>query len=71
MYLSLSLSLSLARARALSLCRWIIRVRYPPMLRVLQMSDLTREQPRMNRDQMLGTVRMSKETYFIVQRYLL
>jgi phosphate transporter len=33
---------------------WIIRVRYPPMLRVLQMSDLTREQPRMNRDQMLA-----------------
>jgi hypothetical protein len=24
------------------------------MLRVLQMADLTREQPRMNRDQMLG-----------------
>ena len=40
------------------------------MLRVLQMSDLTREQPRMNRDQMLGTVCMSKETYCAVERDL-
>ena len=40
---------------ALLLASWcIIRARYPPMLRALQISDLTREQPRMNRDQMLA-----------------
>jgi len=39
----------------LLLAAWcLIRLRYPPMLRVLQISELTREQPRMNRDQMLA-----------------
>ena len=41
----------------LLLCAWfVIRARYPPMLRVLQISELTREQPRMNRDQMLALI---------------
>ncbi len=39
----------------LLLAAWyIIRARYPPMLRTLQISELTREQPRMSRDQMLA-----------------
>ena len=39
----------------LLLAAWyIIRARYPPMLRMLQISELTREQPRMSRDQILA-----------------
>ena len=49
------LCITLPYCGLLLLAAWsLICTRYPPMLRVLQISDLTREQPRMNRDQMLA-----------------
>lgn len=49
------LSVSLPFCGTLLLIAWtILRWRYPPLLRVLQISDLTREHPRLNPTQMVA-----------------